>query len=410
MEYWIAGFRFSSLLMYSDGLLYRFIDRSLFIDSDWLVVVPCLSILIGWWMKYRLMDWLIRVFAIYQIPLGWKTCKYYYETDELPNPRPTQPKKKWVTSGVWATFSHRRMFFGGLGLILYGNKLQETQPNQTLCKHPNVIWLANWLIGWSIDLLIDDAGALEREQHRLALPLRSRPGHRLPQVTNRSEREASWPPPSSGFSDELDVYVTASCLYVVDISFCRVSLGLVRYGCDGSSSVARIRFSFVVDDVGILIKDQKEVYLYLWAIYRYTTYCTWEKASWASLWLAGARSYRLVGERFQARVSVSPQVGLHRVLASRLPNKCLDWALVLRLICGHRAGGVGTVSQVSTVKTRTDCEITFWWGEFVLFMAHRTSSNNPATTRDVGKDYTSSLGRECHSCVQVEPFTGATKA
>ena len=36
----------------------------------------------------------IRVFAIYQILLGWKRCKYYCETDELPNPRPIQPKKK----------------------------------------------------------------------------------------------------------------------------------------------------------------------------------------------------------------------------------------------------------------------------------------------------------------------------
>ena len=35
-----------------------------------------------------------RVMAIYQIMLGSKTYKYYYETDELPNPRPTQPKKK----------------------------------------------------------------------------------------------------------------------------------------------------------------------------------------------------------------------------------------------------------------------------------------------------------------------------
>ena len=32
--------------------------------------------------------------AIYQILLGWKTYNYYHETDELPNPRPTQPKKK----------------------------------------------------------------------------------------------------------------------------------------------------------------------------------------------------------------------------------------------------------------------------------------------------------------------------
>ena len=36
----------------------------------------------------------IRVLAIYLIMLGWKTSKYYYETDELPHPRPTQPKKQ----------------------------------------------------------------------------------------------------------------------------------------------------------------------------------------------------------------------------------------------------------------------------------------------------------------------------
>ena len=34
-----------------------------------------------------------KVFAIYQLMLGWKTCKYYCETDELPNPRPTQSNK-----------------------------------------------------------------------------------------------------------------------------------------------------------------------------------------------------------------------------------------------------------------------------------------------------------------------------
>ena len=31
--------------------------------------------------------------SIYQILLGWKTYKYYYETDELPNPRPPNPRK-----------------------------------------------------------------------------------------------------------------------------------------------------------------------------------------------------------------------------------------------------------------------------------------------------------------------------
>ena len=34
-----------------------------------------------------------RVFAIYQIMLGWITETKHYETDELPNPRPTQPMK-----------------------------------------------------------------------------------------------------------------------------------------------------------------------------------------------------------------------------------------------------------------------------------------------------------------------------
>ena len=39
-------------------------------------------------------DLLNRVFATYQIMSGWETYQYYYETVELPNPRPTQPKKK----------------------------------------------------------------------------------------------------------------------------------------------------------------------------------------------------------------------------------------------------------------------------------------------------------------------------
>ena len=30
---------------------------------------------------------------MYQIILGWETYTYYYETNELRNPRPTQPMK-----------------------------------------------------------------------------------------------------------------------------------------------------------------------------------------------------------------------------------------------------------------------------------------------------------------------------
>ena len=80
---------------------------------------------------------LLGCFAICHILLGWKTCKYYesyYETDELPNSRPTQPKKKWVKSGIWATFFPtffpRQIFFRGLGLILYRkqSKINSTLP------------------------------------------------------------------------------------------------------------------------------------------------------------------------------------------------------------------------------------------------------------------------------------------
>ena len=33
-----------------------------------------------------------RVFAMYQIRLGWKAYRYYYETDKLPHPWRTQPR------------------------------------------------------------------------------------------------------------------------------------------------------------------------------------------------------------------------------------------------------------------------------------------------------------------------------
>ena len=76
-----------------------------------------------------------RVFAIYHIMLGWKTCKCYYETDELPNPRPTQPKKKWVKSGLWATFPSAIFSWVGIDFI---QERDCTKPklNQILSKTP----------------------------------------------------------------------------------------------------------------------------------------------------------------------------------------------------------------------------------------------------------------------------------
>ena len=80
----------------------------------------------------------VRVFAIYQILLGWKTYRYYYETGELPNPRPTQPEKNWVQAGILGHLFPQQIFFRGLGLILYRkqtNTRNPTQPNspQTPC-------------------------------------------------------------------------------------------------------------------------------------------------------------------------------------------------------------------------------------------------------------------------------------
>ena len=36
----------------------------------------------------------VRLFTMYHILLGWKTCEYYYVTDKLPNPRPTHHPRK----------------------------------------------------------------------------------------------------------------------------------------------------------------------------------------------------------------------------------------------------------------------------------------------------------------------------
>ena len=48
--------------------------------------------------------------------LGWKTHEYYYENDELPNPRPTKPKKNQVKSGDWAIFNQSANIFSRVGI------------------------------------------------------------------------------------------------------------------------------------------------------------------------------------------------------------------------------------------------------------------------------------------------------
>ena len=68
-----------------------------------------------------------RVFAIYQIMLGWKTWKYYYETDELPNPKgQPNPRKNRLKVTFGPLFPHSKHFFGGWDWFSIGNRPQES--------------------------------------------------------------------------------------------------------------------------------------------------------------------------------------------------------------------------------------------------------------------------------------------
>ena len=76
-------------------------------------------------------------FRFTKLYLGWKTHTYYYETDELPNRRPTQPKKnKRLKVAFGPLFSHSKYFFVCRDLVYIGKTLHETQRNQIIRKHP----------------------------------------------------------------------------------------------------------------------------------------------------------------------------------------------------------------------------------------------------------------------------------
>ena len=58
-----------------------------------------------------------------------------------PTNSPTQgqpnPRKNWLWSGIWATFSHSKCVFVGEVWFYTGNRLQETQPKKVFFrKHP----------------------------------------------------------------------------------------------------------------------------------------------------------------------------------------------------------------------------------------------------------------------------------
>ena len=81
---------------------------------------------------------ILGFFAIHQILLGWKQYEHYYETVELPTTQgQPNPPKIMLKVAFGPLFPTKKKLFRGLGLVLYtGNRLQETQPNQILRKHP----------------------------------------------------------------------------------------------------------------------------------------------------------------------------------------------------------------------------------------------------------------------------------
>ena len=89
-----------------------------------------------------------RVFAtyIYQIMLGWKTCKDCYETDEVPNPKanPTQEKIGWKWQS--RNSSHSKWLFAGWDWFYIGNRLQETQHDQILRQQPTAGYCCKTLV------------------------------------------------------------------------------------------------------------------------------------------------------------------------------------------------------------------------------------------------------------------------
>ena len=84
--------------------------------------------------------------------LGWKACTSYYETDELPNPRPTQPPKNLVESGTWATFSHSKYFFVGWDWSYIGNT-DYKKPNPTkLSANTLLCCLRQQSVHWTVSV------------------------------------------------------------------------------------------------------------------------------------------------------------------------------------------------------------------------------------------------------------------
>ena len=85
-------------------------------------------------------------FAIYQI-MGWKHRNIIVKATNSPTQGQPNPRKNGLKSGIWATFSHSKYFFVGWDWFYIGNRLQETQSNRILRKHPDGL-IIHWRWGW----------------------------------------------------------------------------------------------------------------------------------------------------------------------------------------------------------------------------------------------------------------------
>ena len=78
------------------------------------------------WTAIKQESLINRVFAIYQIMLGWKAHEYYYEIDEPPNPRPIQPKKKKFKVAFAPLIPHSKQLFVGWDRFYMQNRLHKS--------------------------------------------------------------------------------------------------------------------------------------------------------------------------------------------------------------------------------------------------------------------------------------------
>ena len=95
-----------------------------------------------------------RVFAIYQILLGWKTHKYHFETDELTNPRPI-PKNSLIVA--FGPLFPTAIIFSWVG-IDFVLETDYKKPNPAKFSANTLQWLMQWLIDRLLDWLIDLVG------------------------------------------------------------------------------------------------------------------------------------------------------------------------------------------------------------------------------------------------------------